>query len=68
MSVTYVIDATNILEIVEEQAPDLTDDQKDKAAEAILSELEGGAACLNSLAAFLVEQTGIDVADFAEED
>jgi len=67
MPVTYEIDVAAILEIVEEDTS-LTEAQQTAAAEAILEELSGGAACLNSLARFLVEQSGVDTSDFAEEE
>lgn len=60
----YIVDLDGILEIMEEEG--LEGDAAQRAAEEVLSVAEE--IDLNALARFVVEQTGVDPADFEDEE
>ena len=61
-TVTYTLDEAAIREVVDEECPDLPDEAAQRAVTDILSAAQG--ICLASLAAHVVEQTSIDLADY----
>lgn len=66
MSTTFVIDADAVREVVETDAPELNDEQTERAIDAIMTELDS--ACLYMLTEHLVGESGVDFASFADED
>ena len=63
---TFIIGEAEIREIVEQDAPELSDEQTTRAVERIMIDVES--IDLNALAAHVVEQVGVDLAEFEEDD
>ncbi len=64
--VTYTLNKQSVLEVIEAEAPDLSETARDRAAEDVLSAAEE--ICLFSLAEHVFEQTSIDLSSYEDEE